>query len=291
VGLPTEVSQFDYRQFFNEDFYRQLAVGLILVVIVPMAALLTAIIKILTPHAISFLRTILLFIAVALFFFLGLAALRLSSQATSSNPISIEAPKFLWLPLTNSQTKKISLAFADAGPHRTEIWRSDSSDCSTLADELAGVVQENRWDLPSPPYLPTGYFGTGMTLFARPTDNKIEALRKVMSEQLGIEVDREPLNEEIKALDGAPVDLRIFIGARERPSLFIEGTQKVPPGATEVTIKVPAKVPYGVSGNTSWGAFVSKKEALDGQFTVQFSTGAPASSPPQTLNWTVFRYF
>lgn len=194
--------------------------------------------------------------------------------------------------MTDQQKAAISKAIAATGLRRFDIWRSESSDCTIVADELAGIVQSNGLDIVEPPYVPMGFSGTGVTLFAHPSDATIESLRRIMSEQLGVEVEREPINEELKAPDGGPIDLRIFIGAKEfRPTLFVQGAETVSPGATEWTVKVSAKPPYGITGSTSWGALVKTKQTLDGQFTVTFSAAAPALPKTAQFNWTVFRYY
>jgi hypothetical protein len=203
VALPSGT---DIQQIFNQDYWRSVAAdttsAAILALAGLMAALAVSIVRAVTPHAVSILRSTALFVEIALFLFCGLLALRITI-ANVTPPTAVlqqQQMAYLWAPLTDPQKNAIADAVYSLGPHRVEIWRPDTSDCDILAGGLAGILQQNGWELVEPPYSPIGFQGTGLTLFVRPSENeKTDHLKATLSKELGVDVERQPLNEAYRA--------------------------------------------------------------------------------------------
>lgn len=96
MPLPTHQ---EFSQFFNEDYLRNLAASATFwamgVVATAMSGLAIVAYRALRPHALSIVRTVVAFVAMALFFLLGMTALQSMMAGLEHEPsaIAIE-PKF-----------------------------------------------------------------------------------------------------------------------------------------------------------------------------------------------------
>jgi hypothetical protein len=304
-----------FSQFFNEDFWRNVVAGLVVVLLaaIVMSATAVAMYKYVFRQTMSAGRTIAFFFAMTVFLFVGMGIIALGFHAQSGAPVSdsrlsdvdkkissvqstveiiaSQQARLFWQPMTKEQKNEIAAAMIKMGTRRLMIWRNPSTDCSMLADQFASLAQSPsvNWNLLTPPYDPVGSEGTGITIVAPDTDTQAESLKQVISTQLGVSVGKQPPETMAGTLgpDGKPPDLGIYVGVKSTPAMEKTGIEKIQIGATTALISVVAPLPYSVTGRASWGATFTY-EAAAGHFTVTFS--APASGDSPLFAWQIFHY-
>lgn len=184
MALPPEIANFDYKSvFFGPDYVHNVVSG---VTVVIMSALLFAIYKALSPFALGFFKSIGVILALAIFMFLGLVALRVS--APNPVPAIILPPMSLpqWpKPLTKDEITDWGKTLAVYHPSVVILTLiNDQQLPFTLG--LSEVLRQAKWPEPS---IQAGHYVLGVHIVAgKNADNIGQALRQLI-EKDGVSTD------------------------------------------------------------------------------------------------------
>ncbi len=249
---------------------------------------------------------------IAAMLFLGILAFRLGMSflpsATTATPDLSEIKQTLkamndrdsglfWQPIPDEAKESIREAMHDLGHLKFGVYRTDTSDCSMLAIQLAGLGEDAGWQLLAPPYKPVGGDAYGLVLLVPSDDPKYKALKKVLSEKLGVPVNQGPLRElQMAASDGSTADICLYVGVKQQTGFLQSGSQVIPQGTTTLRISLKAKLPYTVSGWDTWSGTFKVTETAEDHFTIVFDAPSPAPlrgpipNEDPTLHWSAYHF-
>lgn len=184
MALPPEIANFDYKSvFFGPDYVHTVVAGLTVFV---MSILLTAVGRAVSPYTFGFLKSVGVILALSVFMFLGLVALRVAGPGPVPAIILPPMGPPLWpKPLTKDEITNWGKTLSFYHPSAVVLSMiNDPQLPFTLG--LSEALREAKWPEPS---ILTGHFVVGVHIVAgKNADDIGQALRKLI-EKDGVSTD------------------------------------------------------------------------------------------------------
>jgi hypothetical protein len=201
VALPPEIANFDYKSVFNPTDVHTVV---LMVVATVMSAIVIGLYKAFSPYALGFLRGLFAFLALAVFLFLGIVALRISAPMPAPTIVLPPMGMAAWpAPLTKDELNDWGKALGAFKPLGVVITLLNDQQRPFVVS-LHAAFRRANWPEPS---IQPGNFVVGVRVLAG--KNAVDAGRAVQdlcAKKLGMPVDFQ------QASGVTPDEVEVLVG-------------------------------------------------------------------------------